>query len=100
MPVRFHLGNGKWRLPFVCEQSYQDILIQLNLLPLTYWQELLGLVYFFKVVNGIVNVNQAVIPQARIARATRSNPASTQYKILKCKTVTFQKSFFNRSTHI
>ena len=54
-----------------------------------YWHEFLDRVYFFKVVNGIVNVNQAVIPQARTVRATRSNPASTQYKIVKCKTVTF-----------
>ena len=45
-------------------------------------------------------ISEAVIPQARTARATRSNPASTQYKIVKCKTVTFQKSFFNRSIRI
>ena len=69
-------------------------------IPLTYWYEFLDLVYFSKVVNGIVNVSEAVIPQARTARATRSNSACTQYKIVKCKTATFQKSFFNRSIRI
>ena len=40
-------------------------------------------------------------PQAHTARATRSNPASTQFKIVKCKTaVKFQKPFFNRSTRL
>ena len=92
--IQRRANNFILRLPFVCEQSYQDRLIQLNLLSLTYWHEFLELVYFIKVVNGIVNVNQVVIPQARTARA------SPQYKIVKCKTVTFQKSFFNRSTRI
>ena len=90
------------RLPFRCEQPYKERLIKLNLLPLTYWHEHLELTYFFKIVNGLVDVNQSIVPRARSARPTRSsaNSASTQYLIRKCKTTTFQKSYFNRCTRI
>ena len=57
-------------LPFYCQQSYKDRLIQLNLLSLTYWHEYLYTVFFFKAVIGRVEINPAVIPQIRAATRT------------------------------
>ena len=67
-------------LPFNCQQSYKDGLIQLNLLPLTYWQEYLDIVFFFKAITGRVEINPTVTP--RIGAPTRttrytSNPHTT-----------------------
>ena len=49
-------------LPFHCQQSYKDRLIQLNLLPLTYWHEYLDMVFFFRAVTGCVEINPTVTP--------------------------------------
>ena len=89
-------------LPFRCGLSYKDRLMKLNLLPLTYWHEYLDLIYFFKIVNGIVDINPSVIPQVRLSRPTRSttNLGSNQFFTRKCKTTTFQKSFLVRTTRI
>ena len=67
-------------LPFNCQQSYKDGLIQLNLLPLTYWQEYLYMVFFFKAITGRVEIDPTVTP--RIGAPTRttrytSNPDTT-----------------------
>ena len=64
------------RLPFISEQSYKDRLLTLNLLLLSYWYEYSDngdMIFFFKIVNGHVDINLAVIPKARNTRPTRSN---------------------------
>ena len=49
-------------MPFLCEESYKDRLIKLDLLPVSYWHEYLDMVFFFKSVIGLVKVNPTVIP--------------------------------------
>ena len=88
-------------LPFFCEQSYTSRLIELNLLPISYWHELLDMIFFFKSVTGIVNLNSSVVPKIHVTRVTRSyNPDSPHFFSRKCKTTTFQRSFLNRTTRI
>ena len=50
-------------LPFICDQAYGDRLINLNLLPVSYWHEFLDMIFFFKVVTGTVRVSPSVLPQ-------------------------------------
>ena len=60
-------------VPFLCEESYKDRLIKLDLLPVSYWHEYLDRVFFFNSVTGLVKVNPIVIPTRRVlSSATRS----------------------------
>ena len=89
-------------LPFICDQTYEDRLMNLNLLPISYWHEFLDMLFFFKVVTGKFRVSPSVIPQVLVTRTTRSNSNRnvTHFISRKCNTVTFQRSFFNRTTRI
>ena len=49
-------------LPFLTSFSYQERLIKADLLPISYWHEYLDIIFFFKVVNGLIGVNPDVIP--------------------------------------
>ena len=88
-------------LPFHCQQSYKDRLIQLNLLPLKYWHEYLDINW---ACWNYSNCNLTVVTPRICAstRATRftSNPDITLFLIRCCKTTIFQKSFFNRTSSI
>ena len=68
--------------------------------PSTYWHEYLDIIFFFKVVNGLIDVNPDVIPTLRHSTRTRSSCNNLQYFVRNCKTSTFQKSFFNRTVRI
>ena len=89
-------------LPFICDQTYRDRITKLNLLPISYWHEFLDMIFFFKVVTGIVKVSPSVLPQVLVTRTTRSNSNRnvTHFISKKCNTVTFQRSFFNRTIRI
>ena len=86
-------------LPFICDQTYGDRLMNLNLLPISYWHEFLDMIFFFKVVTGTVRVSPSVLLQVLVTRSTRSdsNRNVTHFISRKCRTVTFQKSFL---THL
>ena len=58
------------------------------------------MIFFFKVVTGTVRVSLFVLPQVLVTRTTRSNSNRnvTHFTSRKCNTVTFQGSFFNRTT--
>ena len=60
------------------------------------------MIFFFKVVTGTFRVSPSVIPQVLVTRTTRSNSNRnvTHISSRKCNTVTFQRSFFNRTTRI
>ena len=84
-------------LPFLCKESYKDRLIKLDLLLVSYWYDYLDMVFFFKSVAGLVKVNPTVITSRRVlSRATRSssNANVTLFVPKKCKTTTYQRSFF------
>ena len=74
----------------------------LNLIPICYWHELLDLTFFFKLTHGLVNVNSSVLPEVRkYGRRTRSSTSNVnKYIIMKCKTITYQKSFLIRTSRI
>ena len=67
--------------------SYKPRLQTLNLIPISYWHELLDLTFFFKWTHGLVNVNSSVLPEVRkYGRRARSSTSSVhKYIIKKCK---------------
>ena len=73
-----------------------------NLLPVCYWHELLDLVYFYKATHNMIHLDPSVVPFVReCARRTRISVTSSQSFVpKKCRTSTFQKSFFIRTTRI
>jgi hypothetical protein len=87
-------------VPFLCSESYKDRLVKMNLLPLTYWHQYLD--HGFKAITGIITANTGVVlPAVRLTRVTRNNNSNvTQFITRKCKTTTFQRSFFNRATRL
>ena len=82
-------------LPFICDQRYGERLLNLNLLPISYWHEFLDMIFFFKIVTGTFRVSPSVLPQVLVTRTTRSNSNHnvTHFISRKCNTVTFRRSF-------
>ena len=89
-------------LPFLTNISYKERLMYVNLLPMCYWHELLDLVYFYKVTHNMIYLDPSAVCVVReCARRTRISVTSSQSFVLKkCRTSTFQKSFFIRTTRI
>ena len=90
-------------LPFQTEWSYQDRLIQCNLLPISYWHEMMDLAFLYKATNGLIDIDRSILPTIRrSARVTRSCHASnaTIYTTKRCRTLTYQRSFFIRTSRI
>ena len=87
-------------LPYLCSETYRERLVSLDLLPLSYWHEYLDLVFFFKAVNGLVDVSHDVLPEViSETRTTRSSSGNQiSFRPAKCKTTTYQRSFFIRAT--
>ena len=89
------------RLPFICETSYRDRLISTDLLPISYWHEYLDLMFFFKVITGIISISKSTLPQridpARITRSS-ANVNAISFRQRKCRTATFDRSFFPKIT--
>ena len=66
--------------------------MSVNLLPVCYWHELLDLVYFYKATHNMIHLDPSQI---------RTSVTSSQSFVpKKCRTSTFQKSFFIRITRI
>ena len=83
----------------MCGETYKDRLISLDLLPNTYWHEFLDIMFFFKAVNNIITVSNEVLPQPIIpSRLTRTSVDTNvlSFRPRKCKTLTYQRSFFIR----
>ena len=71
------------------------------LIPPSYQHEYMDLLFFFKAINGLVDVSEDVLPKLIIpSRVTRSS-STTQllFRPQKCRTTT-QKSHFARVTRI
>ena len=87
-------------MPFSTNISYKERLISVNLLPVFYLHELPDLVYFYKAT--LIYLDPSVVPVVReCARRTRISVTSSQCFVpKKCRTSTFQKSFFIRTTRI
>ena len=89
-------------LPFLCDVSYRDRLLSIDILPICYWHEFLDLVFFFKATNSIVSVSHDVLPERIVhTRLTRSGANSAKsFRPKKCRTSTYQRSFFVRTSRI
>ena len=75
--------------------SYRDRLLTLKLLPLTFDCELKDLVFFYKCLNGLTDLNVSdFVSFVSHGRTRLSN--SYNLKTPVCKTSTFQASYFNR----
>ena len=74
----------------------------LNLLPVCYWHEYLDMVFFFKCVRGMVNINVKILPelQSRGRNARSPDTKCLTFTTRQCKTSTSQKSFVTRSTRV
>lgn len=90
-------------LPCQTEWSYLDRLIQCNLLPISYWHELMDRIFLYKAINGFIDIDCSILPTIRrSARVTRSCHTSnaTIYTTKRCTTLTYRRSFFIRTNRI
>ena len=89
-------------LPFLCEESYRDRVLSIDILPICYWHEFLDLVFFFKATYGIVCVSHDVLPELIVpTRVTRGSASiAKSFRPKKCRTSTYQHSFFVRTSRI
>ena len=100
---RVHRRASKYilDLPFICEPSYHQRLIDLKFLPLSYWHEYLDIIFFYKTNCGIMRLSESVLPRPKISRITRSADANSQnFQTRKCKTSTYQQSYTIRTPRI
>jgi hypothetical protein len=86
-------------LLYLCDESYRDRLISLELMPLSYWHEYIDLVFFFQAVNGLIDVSKYVLPQLVIPTRS-SSTTELLFRPQKCRITTFQKSYFIRATRV
>ena len=90
-------------LPFQTKWSYQDRLIQCNLLPISYWHKMMNLVFLYKATIGFIDIDCSILPTiCRSARVTRSCYTSnaTTYTTKRCRSLTYQRSFFIHASRI
>ena len=79
--------------------SYRDRLLTLKLLPLTFDRELKDLVFFYKCLSGLTDLNVSdFVSFVSHGRTRLSN--SYNLKTPVCKTSTFQASYLNRITKL
>ena len=88
-------------LPFTCNLSYKSRLIQTSLIPLTYWHEYLDMVFFFKIINKLIYLDNNSLPKTKEPqRLTRSctRAEGTNFEERLCRTSTYSRSYLIRST--
>ena len=87
------------KLPVRCDVTYKTGLQLTNLLPVSYWHEFLGIVFFYKAVNNLVFIDSEALPATiQSTRSTRSSSCNAITYIPKgSRTVTYQRSFFIRT---
>ena len=84
-------------LPFSTDVDYKTRLLFLHLLPISYWQEYLDLILFFKISHDLVEIS-APLDIHVTQRTTRSSSTNNvKYIVCKCKTTTYQQPVFVRT---
>ena len=87
---------------FICknsELSCKDRLLNLNLLPINYWLEYLDLLFFYKCIYGLIDINLDNLVQF----CSRRSPRGSAGLFLNNKTANtslFRNSFFIRITNL
>ena len=86
-------------LGFITDISYKTRLLQLDILPVSYWHEYLDLVFLYKIINNLTYIDERALPIMAGSGITRSesNANLVRFVIPYAKTVTFQTSFFIRT---
>ena len=86
-------------LGFITNVPYTTRLLQLDLLPLTFWHEYLDLVLLYKIINGYTYIDNSARPTMAGSGITRSesNENVIKFSIPFANTVTFQTSYFIRA---
>ena len=86
-------------LGFITNVPYITRLLQLDLLPLTFWHEYLDLVLLYKIINGYTYIDNSARPTMAGSGITRSesNENVIKFSIPFANTVTFQTSYFIRA---
>ncbi len=85
-------------LGFVTNVSYTARLLQLDLLPVSYWHEYLDLVFLYKIINHLTYIDHSTLPIIARSGITRSETNNLiRFVILYAKTVTYQSSYFIRA---
>ena len=65
------------KLPFRCDVTNKTRLQLTNLLPISYWHEILDTVFFYKAVNNLVITDSEALPETRQStRSTRSSSSN------------------------
>ena len=75
--------------------SYHERLSRFNLLPLTYWHEVIDLIFYFKYRTGHYTLPIAAYVKPKETRLTRHS-SDQDVLIPKCRSKLFQFSYFNR----
>ena len=78
------------------EMSYEERLRKLNLIPLSYGHEMKDLLFLHGCVSGKYDIDLTFFNEKNVS--TRSSSAT--FLIPKCRTQTFQRSFFVRTARI
>ena len=58
------------------------------------------MIFYYKATHNLVSLNGSVLPVKRVARTTRYTNTAIKFVPKKCKTTTYQKSFFIRTCRI
>ena len=88
-----------FNLGFIADISYKTRLLQLDILPVSYWHEYLDLMFLYKTINNLTHIDERALPIMAGSGITRSesNANLIRFVIPYAKTVTFQTSFFIRT---
>ena len=91
-------ATNLFNLGFVTNVSYTARLLQLDLLPVSYWHEYLDLVFLYKIINNHTYIDKSVLPIMAGSGITRSETDNLiKFVTPFAKTVTYQLSYFIRS---
>ena len=82
------------------EMSYKQLLLTLDLLPLTYDRELRDLVFLYNCIFGYTDLNIGRYVTFITHSQYRSKNPNLILKPAYCKTTIFQASFFNRNVKL
>ncbi len=80
--------------------SYKERLLHLGLLPLSYRREICDLLFFFKCINGLYDVDVNTSIRVRSNDRLRSGNAGLIFTQIACNTETFQSSYIPRTIRL
>ena len=84
---------------FRCDVTYKTCLQLTNMLPISFWHEILDTVFFYNAVNNLVFIDSdALLATRQPTRSTGSSSSNAiTYISKRSRTVTCQRSFFIRA---